>query len=144
MRNVNRITLIGYVGKDPESFVKDEFKKVSFSLATSDSWKDKVTGEIKSYTVWHDIVVMDREDLFNMIISKVKKGGAVYVEGKLDQRSYTDKEGHERKHTYIKISRFEGQVIPLDKNEQAAHSETTPSHQVAYEPTPIQDDEIPF
>ena len=93
--SVNKVILVGNLGKDPEirSF-QNGGKVASFSIATSESWKDKTTGEKKEKTEWHRISVMN-EKLVEIIERYVKKGSKLYIEGQLETRKWTDKEGHE-------------------------------------------------
>jgi Single-strand binding protein family len=86
--SINKVTLLGNVGKDPEiKTFQDGGKVASFSLATTDSWKDKATGERKSATEWHNIVVKS-EGLIGIVEKYVKKGSKLHVEGKLQTRTY--------------------------------------------------------
>ena len=91
-KSLNKVTLIGNVGKDPEIRYTGTGKAVvSFSLATSDSWKDKTTGQMQEKTDWHNIVAWER--LAEIINQYVKKGKRIYLEGRIQTRSYDDKDG---------------------------------------------------
>jgi single-strand DNA-binding protein len=93
--SVNKVILIGNVGKDPEVYrLQNGSMKATFSIATSETFTDKETGEKKEITDWHDIVLWRR--LAEITEKYVKKGYKVYVEGKLKKRSYQDKEGNTR------------------------------------------------
>jgi single-strand DNA-binding protein len=112
--SINKVTLLGNVGKDPEikSF-QNGGKVANFSLATSESWKDKATGEKKSKTEWHNIVVKN-ENLVGIVEKYVKKGSKVHVEGKLETRKWTTKEGTDRYTTEIVLQSFAGEIVLLD------------------------------
>lgn len=111
--SINKVILIGRIGKDPEvRRMNSGDSVVSFSLATTDSWKDK-SGERQDRATWHNIVI------FNEHIGKVaeqycKKGSKVYIEGQLQTRKYTDKDGNERQTTEIVLQRFRGELTLLD------------------------------
>jgi single-strand DNA-binding protein len=86
---------------------------VSFSLATTESWRDKATGERKDRTEWHNISIFN-ENLGKVAEQYLKKGAKVYIEGQLQTREFTDKEGHQRKATDIVLTRFRGELVLLD------------------------------
>lgn len=111
--SVNRVTLIGNLGRDPEvRRMNSGDSVVSFSLATTDSWKDK-SGERQERVTWHNIVVFN-EGLGKVAESYCKKGSKVYIEGQLQTRKYTDKDGNERQTTEIVLQRFRGELTLLD------------------------------
>ncbi len=106
MANVNRVVLMGRVGKEPEIRRTSSGTPVaSFSMATSDSWKDKATGEKKEKTEWHNVVVWGNNDgggLPTAVIEPyVHKGDLLYIEGALATRKWTDKEGHDKYTTEV-------------------------------------------
>ena len=112
--SVNKVILIGNLGRDPEvrTFPSGD-RVVSFSLATTESWRDKNTGERKDRTEWHSI------QIFNENIGKVaeqycRKGSEIYVEGQLQTREFTDKDGNQRKVTEVVVPRFRGEMTLLD------------------------------
>jgi single-strand DNA-binding protein len=112
--SVNKVTLIGNLGKDPEvRFSQDGAKIVSIALATSESWKDKVTGERKDKTEWHRVVVFN-EKIAEIAERYLKKGSKVYLEGQLQTRKWTDQSGQERYTTEVVIPRFRGELTLLD------------------------------
>lgn len=116
--SVNKVILVGNVGKDPEIRATNDGAKIaSFSLATSESWKDKNTGEYKDKTEWHRVVVFN-ENISNIVEKYVKKGNKVYVEGALQSRKYTGSDGVEKNITEIVITRFKGEVSILDNKNQ--------------------------
>jgi single-strand DNA-binding protein len=99
-RGINKAILVGNLGKDPETRYLPSGKAVTnFSIATSESWKDKQTGEQKEQTEWHNIVMYDR--LAEIAAEYLRKGSQVYVEGRLRTRKWQDKEGQDRYTTEI-------------------------------------------
>ncbi len=93
-RGINKIMLLGHVGKDPEVRYTNNGKAVAtFSLATSEGWRDG-QGELQERTTWHNIVVWDR--LAEICKEYVKKGKQLYIEGRIQNRSYDDKDGNKR------------------------------------------------
>jgi len=112
--SVNRVILIGNLGRDPEiRFAQNGKKIANFSIATSESWKDKATGERKSKTEWHRIVVFS-EGLCNVVESYLKKGSKVYIEGALQTRKWTDNAGIEKYSTEIVLQGFGAKLVMLD------------------------------
>jgi single-strand DNA-binding protein len=99
-RGVNKVILVGNLGKDPETRYMPNGKAVTnFTIATSESWKDKQTGEQREQTEWHNIVMYDR--LAEIAAEYLRKGSQVYVEGSLRTRKWTDKDGVEKYTTEI-------------------------------------------
>ncbi len=112
--SVNKVILIGNLGRDPEvRRMNSGDSVVSFSLATTESWRDKATGERKDRTEWHNVVIFN-EALGKIAEQYCKKGAKVYLEGQLQTREYTDKEGHQRKTTEVVLQRFRGELTLLD------------------------------
>lgn len=148
MAGVNKVIIIGNVGKDPEiRQMQDGFKIANFSIATSEAWKDKITGERKERTEWHRIAVMN-ERLSEIVEKYVRKGSKLYVEGQLQTRKWTDQSGMERYTTEVVINRFKGEITMLDSRNGAGDFDS-PSHsqsQQSFEPEmPASiDDEMPF
>ena len=116
--SLNKATLIGNLGKDPEirSF-QNGGRVVHLSIATSENWKDKDSGERKERTEWHHVSVMS-EGLVSIAEKYLKKGAKVYVEGQLETRKWTDKEGHERNTTEIVLRPYRGQLIMLEPKDE--------------------------
>lgn len=112
--SVNKVILVGNCGRDPEvrTFPSGD-RVVSFSLATTESWRDKATGERKDRTEWHNVSVFN-EALGKIAEAYVRKGSKVYLEGQLQTREYTDKDGNQRKTTEIVLPRFNGALTLLD------------------------------
>lgn len=112
--SVNKVILVGNLGRDPEvRFAQSGSKIVNMSVATSESWKDKQTGERKEKTEWHRIVIFN-ERLADVAEKYLKKGSKVYLEGALQTRKWTDKEGAEKYTTEVVIDRFRGELTMLD------------------------------
>jgi single-strand DNA-binding protein len=105
-RGVNKVILIGNVGQDPETRYMPNGKAVTnLRVATSESWKDKQTGEQREQTEWHTIVMYDR--LAEIAAEYLKKGSQVYIEGKLRTRKWQDKEGRDRYTTEINANEMQ-------------------------------------
>jgi len=112
--SVNKVILVGNVGRDPEVRRMGSGEPVcNFSLATSETWRDKATGERKERTEWHNIVIFN-ENLAKVAEQYVKKGSKVYIEGSLQTRKFTDKNGAERTSTEVVLQRFRGEMTLLD------------------------------
>ncbi len=112
--SVNKVILIGNLGRDPEvrrTGAGDPI--VSFSIATTESWRDKASGERKDRTEWHNIVIFN-EPLGRIAEQYCKKGTKVYIEGALQTREYTDRDGNARKSTEVVLQRFRGELALLD------------------------------
>jgi single-strand DNA-binding protein len=112
--SVNKVILIGNLGRDPETrrFPSGD-SVVSFSLATTDTWRDKATGERKERTEWHNVSIFN-EALGKIAEQYLKKGAKVYLEGQIQTREYTDKDGNQRKATDIVLPKFRGELTLLD------------------------------
>lgn len=112
--SINKIILVGNLGKDPEiRYSQDGGKIASFSVATSETWKDKSTGEKRDNTQWHRVVVFN-DNLADVVERYVKKGTKLYLEGALQYRKYTDRDGMERNISEVVINRFKGELQILD------------------------------
>src|ERR1700742_5044544 len=112
--SVNKVILVGNLGRDPEIRAFQNGGRVaSFSVATSENWKDKSTGEKKERTEWHRISVLN-DKLFEVVARYVKKGSKVYIEGQLETRKWTDKDGQEKYTTEVVLRPFRGELTMLD------------------------------
>lgn len=112
--SVNKVILVGNLGKDPEiRFMQDGGKVVNLSLATSESWKDKASGERKDKTEWHRVVIFN-QGLADVAERFLKKGSKVYLEGQLQTRKWSDQEGKDRYSTEIVLTRYRGELTMLD------------------------------
>ena len=108
--SVNKVILLGNLGQDPDIRTMQNGKKVcTFSLATSDSWKDKETGEKKEKTEWHRVVVFN-EGLIGVVESYIKKGTKLYLEDSLQTRKWTDDKGVEKYTTEVVIQGYGGRI----------------------------------
>ena len=112
--SVNKVILVGNLGKDPEvRQSQDGAKIVSFSLATSENWKDRNSGERKEKTEWHRVVIFN-ENLAKVAEQYLKKGAKVYVEGQLQTRKWTDQSGAEKYSTEVVLQGFNSNLTMLD------------------------------
>src|SRR5580698_7327149 len=112
--SVNKVILVGNLGRDPEvRRMGSGDPVVSFSLATSESWRDKASGERKTRTEWHNVVIFN-EQLGKIAEQYLKKGRSVYLEGQLQTREFTDKDGNQRKVTEVVLQRYRGELTLLD------------------------------
>ncbi len=147
--SVNKVILVGNLGKDPEVRMTQEGGKiVNLSIATSEQWRDRDTQERKERTEWHRVVIFN-EKLAEVAEKYLRKGAKAYVEGQLQTRKWTDQSGQERYTTEVVISRFKGEITMLDGKSQEGGvqgSFDAPISSVR-EPLPPMaeiDDEIPF
>ncbi len=114
---LNRVMLIGHVGQDPDIRSTNAGARLAnFSLATSERWKDKASGERKERTEWHRVVIFN-EALVGIVEQYVRKGSKLYVEGMLSTRKWTDNAGVERTSTEIVLKAFGGTIELLDRAE---------------------------
>jgi len=112
--SVNKVILVGNLGRDPEvRSMQDGRSMVNMSVATSDTWRDRQTGERKERTEWHRVVIFN-EKLAEVAQKFVRKGSKIYVEGQLSTRKWTDQSGQERYTTEVVIPRFGGALTMLD------------------------------
>ena len=148
--SVNKVILIGNLGRDPEvRSMNDGSPVVTLNLATSENWKDKSSGERRERTEWHRVVIFN-EHLAKIAESYLKKGSKVYVEGQLQTRKWTDKDGNEKYSTEVVLQRYRGELTMLDARQDGGGG------QVSDQSTPSApdngggssggdfDDEIPF
>jgi len=112
--SVNKVILVGNLGRDPEVRTFQNGGKVcNLSIATSESWRDKATGERKEKTEWHRVAIFN-ERLAEVAEKYLKKGAKVYIEGQLETRKWTDQEGKERYSTEVVLRQFRGELTMLD------------------------------
>src|SRR5450631_3218529 len=108
--SVNKVILVGNLGRDPEvRRLNSGDQVVNIRSATSETWKDKTTGERKEKTEWHNVVIFN-ENIGKVAESYCKKGSKVYLEGSLQTREWTDKEGATRKSTEVVLQKFRGEL----------------------------------
>jgi len=112
--SVNKVILVGNLGRDPESrTLQSGSKVVNFSIATSETWTDRASGERKEKTQWHRIVIFN-DRLADVAERYLKKGAKVYIEGQLETRKYTDQSGAERETTEVVLKQYRGELTMLD------------------------------
>ena len=112
--SVNKVILIGNLGRDPElRSTQDGMRIANLAVATSESWRDRVSGERKERTEWHRVVIFN-ERLAEIAEKYLRKGSKVYLEGALQTRKWTDQGGQERYTTEIVLNRFRGELTLLD------------------------------
>jgi single-strand DNA-binding protein len=120
--SVNKVILIGNLGKDPEvRTMPSGTKMASLSLATSESWNDKASGERKERTEWHRVSIFN-ERIADVAERYLKKGAKVYIEGQLETRKYTDQAGAERYSTEVVLRQFRGELTMLSGREGGAEA----------------------
>ena len=111
--SVNKVILLGNLGRDPDvRSSQDGAKIVNLSIATSERWKDRMSGEPRERTEWHRVVIFN-ENLARIAEQYLRKGSSVYVEGQLQTRKWTDQQGVEKYSTEVVLSRFRGELTLL-------------------------------
>lgn len=129
MSALNKVQIIGNCGQDPEvRYMPNGSAVANLTLATSEKWKDKNTGEPKEETEWHRVVIFGK--LAEIIGEYVRKGSKLYIEGKLKTRKWTDQQGQEKYTTEIVVDGFSGQMIMLDSKggNQSQGAQNTQGH----------------
>ncbi|MDR2777984.1 MAG: single-stranded DNA-binding protein [Rickettsiales bacterium] len=120
--SINKVILIGNVGRDPEIRTMNNGNEVAlFSLATSDSWKDKTTGERKDKTEWHRIVIYS-QGLINIVRNYIKKGTKLYLSGSIQTRKWVDSSGTEKYATEIILQGYTAELQILDPRNSSSNS----------------------
>lgn len=146
--SINKVILIGNIGSDPKIKTMQSGDKVAnLSIATSESWKDKASGERKERTQWHNVVVFN-QNLMNVCENYLKKGSKVYIEGQLETRSW-EQDGQKKYTTEIVLRQFRGEITLLDpkgSNDGGGFSTNESTSQQDRATTPVDEleDEIPF
>ena len=141
--SLNKVTLIGNLGRDPEMrSTQDGNRMATFTVATSDTWRDRTSGERKERTEWHRVVIFN-ERLAEIAEKYLRKGSKVYLEGALQTRKWTDQGGQERTTTEIVLPKFRGELTMLDgaggrgaASRRPAESRTITTTAIAGEPAP--------
>jgi single-strand DNA-binding protein len=153
--SVNKVILVGNLGRDPEiRSTQDGTRVANLSLATSESWRDKNSGERREKTEWHRVVVFN-ERIVEVAEKYLHKGSKVYVEGQLQTRKWTDQSGQEKYTTEIVLQRFRGELTMLDARGAGGEAGAEPAHEGSSHSAPSGggrapagggdlDDEIPF
>jgi len=149
--SINKVILVGNLGKDPEVRATQDGREIcNLTIATSDTWKDKNTGERREKTEWHRVVIFN-DNLVTVAKNYLKKGSKVYLEGALQTRKWQDKEtGQDKFSTEVVLQGYNGNLTMLDKRERedggASYGE--PSSGGNYQRSKVAeaslDDEIPF
>ena len=112
--SVNKVILVGNLGRDPEiRSMQDGGRVANLSLATSETWRDKTSGERRERTEWHRVVIFN-EHLLGVAEKYLHKGSKIYLEGQLQTRKWTDQQGQERYSTEVVLQRFRGELTMLD------------------------------
>lgn len=149
--SVNKVILIGNLGKDPEVRTFQNGGKVcNLTLATSENWKDKSTGEKKEKTEWHRVVIFN-ENLVGVAERYLKKGAKVYIEGQLETRKWQDQSGQDKYSTEVVLRPYRGELTMLDGANRSGSSGdapmgdySAPSVSGGKTNAPELDDDIPF
>ena len=141
MPSVNRVEIIGHLGRDPEvrSF-QNGGKVVNLRIATSETWRDKASGERKERTEWHSVAVF-QEHAARYVEQYMRKGSLVRIEGQLETRKWQDQSGQDRYSTEIVVRPYSGSVMGLDKPTDRDEPQEPFRHQGS---GPDMEDEIPF
>ena len=125
--SVNKVTLLGNLGRDPEvRSTQDGMKIVNLSIATSERWKDRNSGEQRERTEWHRVVIFN-EALARIAEQYLRKGSTVYIEGQLQTRKWTDNNGVDKYTTEVVIPNYSGVLTMLDSRSQSAISDDNSS-----------------
>nr|WP_202974211.1 single-stranded DNA-binding protein [Fimbriiglobus ruber] len=136
--------MVGNLGKDPEIRSTQDGREIaSFSLATSEVWKDKGTGERREKTEWHNVVVFN-PSLVGVVKSYVKKGTKLYLEGSMQTRKWMDKQGSDRYSTEVVLQAFGGSLVMLNKVERSDTAGEQRQYTANQPAAELLDDEIPF
>ena len=117
MSSVNKVILVGNLGRDPEIRSTQDGKKIAnLSLATSETWKDRTTGERREKSEWHRVVIFN-DRLSDVAEKYLAKGSKVYIEGQLQTRKWTDQDGADRYTTEIVLQQYRGELVMLGRPE---------------------------
>lgn len=112
--SINKVIIVGNLGRDPEIRATQDGREIAnLAIATSESWKDRNTGERKEKTEWHRVAIFN-EGLVNVCKNYLKKGSKVYLEGQLQTRKWTDKDGQEKYTTEVVLQGYNGNLTMLD------------------------------
>jgi single-strand DNA-binding protein len=147
MASLNKVLLIGNLGKDPElKYTPGGQAVATFSLATTRKWRDKQSNEDREDTQWHNIKVWGKQA--EIAQQYLKKGRQVYIEGRLETRSYDDKDGNRKWFTEVVLSGFDGRFLMLGRRDDAPSGDYAgsgaPAGQAAPAPPVGEDDDLPF
>lgn len=127
--SINKVTLIGNIGRDPEiRSTQDGTKIANLSVATSETWKSRDTGERMERTEWHRVVIFN-ERLVDVCEKFLRKGSKVYVEGALQTRKWTDQQGTEKYSTEVVLQKYRGEIQMLDSRQEGTGREPQADYQ---------------
>jgi len=144
MSSVNKAVILGNLGKDPEIRTFQSGGRVcNMTIATSETWKDKKSGEKKEKTEWHRVVVFN-ENFINVCEKYLKKGSKVYIEGQIETRKYADKDGTDKYTTEIVLKQYGSELVMLDSPNKAQASTEKEKTEDVFIPSSDLGDEIPF
>jgi single-strand DNA-binding protein len=144
MSGVNKAIVIGFLGNDPKvRATPGGGKAAELSVATTESWRDKTTGERKQATEWHRVVIFN-EGLVKVAEQYARKGARLYVEGQMKTRKWTDRAGVERYMTEIVLGAFGAQLQLLDRREAAPAADNEAQYGAGSEAPPAHHEDIPF
>jgi single-strand DNA-binding protein len=144
--SVNKVILVGNLGKDPDvRRLQSGDPVVNLSVATSESWRDKASGERKEKTEWHRVVIFNK-NLAEVAEKYLRKGSKVYIEGSLQTRKWTDKDGNDKYSTEVVLQNFRGELTMLDSKGEggAGRAMAGAGDAPARVDRSEMDDEIPF
>jgi len=147
--SVNKVILVGNLGRDPEiRSLPNGDRVANLSLATSESWRDKSSGERKEKTEWHRVSVFN-DNIVKVVENYLKKGSTVYIEGQLETRKWTDKDGVEKYSTEVKVGKFNGVLTMLGSKQDGERSSgSTGGGDDSYRSKPAEPDydmgDVPF
>ncbi len=142
--SVNKVTILGNLGKDPEIRTFQNGGKVcSLTVATSETWRDKNSGEKRERTEWHRVSIYS-EGLVNVAEKYLRKGSKVYLEGQLETRKWQTQSGEDRYTTEIAMRPFKSELVMLDGKPRDDGGHIEDSGPAAGSPPPDFEDEIPF
>lgn len=140
--SLNKVCLIGNLGRDPETrHLHDGSPVCNMTVATSESWRDKSSGERKEKTEWHRVVIFN-DKLAEVAAKFLKKGSKVYLEGALQTRKWTDNQGNEKYTTEIVLQKYRGTLTMLDSAREGSGESAAEQSQAST--TDDLDDEVPF
>lgn len=142
MASINKVILVGNLGKDPEIRAMSSGDKIAnLSVATSESWRDRQSGEKRERTEWHRVVVFN-EHLVKVCQNYLSKGSKVYLEGALQTRKWQDQSGNDRYSTEVVLQKFKGELQMLDAKSNQGQAESGGGE--PFDTSADIDDEIPF
>lgn len=148
--SVNKVILVGYLGADPDIRTMNSGEKVAhFRIATSDTWRDRNTGERQERTEWHSIVIFN-DNLVKVVEQYLKKGAQVCIEGKLQTRKWQDQNGVDRYTTEVVLQKYRGELVMLSSRSEDKNTKTDKeygdvgSQYAAQTGRYTSDDDVPF